>query len=178
MKQEKVARRYAIALYTLAKSKNYLTEMLDSLDVLKKSLETSKDLSSFISSPEYSNLEKEKIVKKVYEGKLEKHLFSFVLFLIEKGRLNYIDSIIDQIEVLKKEDSSILDASLLSAKEFDNKQKELLKEKLSKKYGKNINLECAESKDLIAGFVVKINDVVIDCSIKNQLELLEESLVL
>ncbi len=178
MKQEKVARRYATALYTLAKDEAYLNEVLKSLELLKTSLVNSKELSLFILSPQYTDLEKEKVIKKIFEAKLDKHLFSFILFLLEKGRLNYLEKIIEQVEILNKEDSSILDAEFISTRVANEKQRESLKKKLSQRYGKNINLICSESEDLLAGFIVKIEDKVIDCSIKNQLSLLKESFVL
>ena len=56
------------------------------------------------------------------------------------------------------------------AKELSEEQRELLIEKLEKKYGKKIVLNLEVDKEIIGGGILKIGNEVINGSIKNQIE--------
>ena len=68
------------------------------------------------------------------------------------------------------EENNKLPITAIFAKELSEKQRDLLVQKLEKKYGKKVVLDLEIDKEIIGGGILRIGNEVIDGSIKNQIE--------
>jgi F-type H+-transporting ATPase subunit delta len=101
---------------------------------------------------------------------------SFLLFVFDKGRINFLVSINDFYQKLADELKGIARASLVSATELSSETVEKIRDALSKKTGRNIILEVEQDPDLIGGIITRIGDLVLDGSVRTQLLNMRESL--
>ena len=98
--------------------------------------------------------------------------------LISKNRINEFGGIyadfVEKLNVIH----NIQPVKIVSAIELDDNYKNNIVNKLSSKISKTIQPEWCVDKDIIAGLKIKINDDVIDMSLKNRIDKLSKSLML
>ena len=107
---------------------------------------------------------------------LSKVIKSFVLLLFDKGRINFLQDISSYYNVLADELKGIVMANLITATELTDETLEQIRNSLSAMTGKKVSLETKQDSSLIGGIVTKIGDLVLDGSIKTQLQNMRESL--
>jgi len=115
----------------------------------------------------YANLEKCSAKEK------EQQIISFLKLLKRNRQFNLSNKIIMEIDKLIKEKNNILEITAITAEKIAAKE---LSKILEKKLNKKIELEVNIDKEIIAGLILKINDLLIDGSVKTQLKLLNNKL--
>ena len=104
------------------------------------------------------------------KNELDGLIISFAKFLVQNNDLFKIDSIVDEFNDIFQAASGEIKVELTSAKQLPEEIKNKLKEYLIKRTGsKEINLLEKIEKDIIGGFILRYNDLVIDGSLKNNL---------
>ncbi|WP_025270123.1 ATP synthase F1 subunit delta [Hippea sp. KM1] len=104
-------------------------------------------------------------------------LREFLKYVVKKGRFALFRQIVEIFEELVDERKGRVKAIVKSAVELNQQQKEALKEQLSKKLNKDVEFEFFIDRDLIAGVIVQVKDVVYDGSMKTYLSNLEQRLL-
>ena len=117
------------------------------------------------------------MLKKLFRDKLDLVTYHFLILLCTKKRSNILSEVIDGFFMLLYDYRGILKGKIISAQQLPAEQVEQINENIRIITGKSVELELETDASLIAGFIVKIKDTVIDMSVKNQLEKLREKLV-
>lgn len=104
-------------------------------------------------------------------------LKEFVKYVVVKNRIVLFDEILEIFEELVNERENRLKSTVKSAVELDYTTKDELKKQLEKKFNKTIEFTFSVDKNLMAGIVVKIGDVVYDGSMNAYLNNLERKLL-
>lgn len=166
---EYLDRRYALALYEIAeekgKVKQYLEELRDILNII-----SDEDFTKLIKHPQVSTSSKKKLFNDVFKDKIDEDLLSFLLVLIEKGRILQLESKINEFEKIYLERNNTIVAKVKTVIPLKDDEKHGLIDKLQKKYNKKIILEEEIDKDIIGGVYVEINGKIIDGTIKSKLD--------
>ena len=102
---------------------------------------------------------------------------NFVQLLIHNGREHLLPEVMGFFEEILDDHLGIIRGEVHSVVPLTDVQLNELKGKLNKMTGKNILLTQTRDKKLLGGFVVKINDRVIDASLRNQLSKMSEYLI-
>jgi F-type H+-transporting ATPase subunit delta len=173
----RVSRRYARALFELALEKNYLDRVAQDLKLLENIYQESKDFTVILESPVIHNAEKKKIFTQLFEGKVHALTFYFLNLLLKKNRESLLPKIIQFFMDILDESRGIVRSQLLTAYPFTDMQLASLKSHLDRISGKNVVLEQSVDEQLLGGFIVRMDDRVIDNSILNQLSQLRENLI-
>ena len=119
--------------------------------------------------------------KKILNVVLERSGFSdlmknFLNLLLDKNRIGAIDQITMHYERLTDEISNIARAEVMTPSPLGTAAQGKLKQALGDLTKKKIKMEIREDKSLIGGVIVKIGDMVLDGTVKAQLQGLKESL--
>tara|TARA_B100000959_G_scaffold94787_1_gene100606 strand:- start:684 stop:1076 length:393 start_codon:yes stop_codon:yes gene_type:complete len=96
-----------------------------------------------------------------------------VALLIEKKPRGYFGTL-QELQRLVKLDVNSHSASVVSAVELTEEQKQSVRDSLGRMKGGDVAIEFAQNPDLIGGMRVKIGDDVYDGSMKTRLARLEE----
>ena len=171
---EKISRRYSIALYEEAKSKGEVDKIADDTDMVLKTIADSRDLELFFKSPIIDKVKKTAIIKELFGGKVEQTMLNFMLLLVERRRGDLIVEILNDFLELKNEKEGIVTVYVTSAVELTDDEKKQVKEKIDSYTKLKIKPSFAVEPDMIGGFKVKIKDVILDASIRHQLEILRK----
>ncbi len=177
MKGSRVAKRYAIALFEGAKEQQLLETVEEQLKVLDATYEEVEAFRQLIDSPVISNEEKLKVADQLFAKKLHPFVLNFLKLLIRKNREMLLPGIVDYFNELLDEHRGILRGVVYTVVPMTDEQLNALNERLNAMTGKTVVLTQQVDASLIGGFVVQIKDMVIDNSIRHQLEKLKERLV-
>ena len=173
----RVTKRYAKALFEAAQESKQIDQIEKDLILVKEIIEKSKDFSIFLISPVIQSAEKRKIFAQLFGQKLQKLSLEFLNLLLDKGREKMLPTIIWNFLRLIDDSRGILRGQLFTAHNFSEKQVQSLKKQLDRITGKNVMLAEQVDPSLIGGFVVRLDDTVIDTSIKNQLVKMREYMI-
>ncbi len=177
MKNLAVARRYAKALLLIGKDDGQTDLYREELDRFTTLVAENAALEQAIINPLYDAAGRKKVLQSVVERlDLSELMKSFLLLLFEKGRIGFIDSINHFYKELADNVRGVASAELISATDLPDETINKIRTALSKRTGKDVKLEVKQDPSLIGGIVTKIGDLVLDGSVKTQLQNMRESL--
>lgn len=163
-------RRYALALYQVAEEKGKVQEYLDDLREICDFIDNDENFQEVIRHPQISTVEKKKLFTRIFEGQIDKDLLSFLIVLIEKGRIAFLREKLNEMENIYLEKHNTINVNVKSVIPLTSEQVENLTNKLQIKYNKKIIIEQEIDKSIIGGLYVKVGNDVIDGTIKSKLD--------
>ena len=172
------AGRYSLALYELAEEANSIDEIEKNSLAIIKLISSSDDFNFIIKDPTNQKEDQLNVISKISENyKLNNLLTKFLSFLISKRRLFYVEKILkDFIETCSKKRGEIK-AELTAAKELTENEINSIKEDLTKSFSSKIKLNYKYDPSLIGGLIVQVGSTMVDTSIKNKLQQIENRMI-
>lgn len=143
---------------------------LDNLYKIKNLLEESSDLKTLMQNPTISPLKKYEIFEDIFKNELDEKIKSFIKILIEKNRFDILEQIITAYKNEADRINNNQKVEIISAIELTDEYKKEIVKKLEYKLKKNIIPQWIIDEEIIGGLVIKIEDDIIDNSIKNKLD--------
>ena len=174
---KQVETTYGNALFELAieegKIDDWYVEVLELTSILKKN----KDLIELLNHPQVDKLEKEKIIKNIFEGKISNEILGLIVMIMDKGHISKIVGVFRYFIKLVKEHKNIGVAKVTSATVLTETQKSKIENRLieTTSYSR-MEVTYKVDESLIGGLVIRIGDRVVDSSIKTKLETLSKTL--
>ena len=101
---------------------------------------------------------------------------NLVRLLVANGRLGLAPAIATLYEQRKAQAEHRVDVSVTSAVEFSEEQRSALAQSLEKRLDRSVRLTFEQDEDVIGGAVIRAGDLVIDGSLRAQLERMRQSL--
>jgi F-type H+-transporting ATPase subunit delta len=177
VKSSVIARRYAKALMLIGSEDGRIDDYREAVGAFLSLLDREQQLAQVISNPVYSTANRRGVLEAVLE-KTEppKVIQAFLLLLFDKGRTNFLPNVFEYYNKLADEAKGIVRADLISATELSSEVYEQIRGALSELTGKEVVLEAKQDKALIGGVVTRIGDLVLDGSVRTQLQNMRESL--
>ena len=172
------AERYSLALFELSEENNLLTQIEDQSLSMINLINQSDDFSKLIKDPTINQEDLLKVINKISENyKFETLFKNFLNFLIQKRRFFYVENILKSfIETCSRKRGEIK-AELRSAKNLSNDEITEIKELLTKNFSSKINLDYKYDESLIGGLIVQVGSTMVDTSIKNKLQQIENRMI-
>ena len=175
---ETSADRYSLALYELAIESNELDVIEDHASSIINLIIANEDFRSLIKDPTNKKEDQLNVLNKISDQyKLSKLLKIFLGFLIFKRRLFYVDKILKSFVETCSVKRGELKAELISAKNLDEHEVNDIKEELTKNFGSKIKLNYTHDASLIGGLIVQVGSTMVDTSIKNKLQQIENRMI-
>ena len=172
------ASRYSLALYELATEANTLSEIEIHSTSIVNLITLSEDFKSLIKDPTNNEEDQFNALNKISElYKLNKLLTKFLNFLIFKRRFFYIDKILKNFIEICSIKRGELKAELTTAKDLSENEVNNIKEELTKNFSSKIKLNYKYDKSLIGGLIVQVGSTMVDTSIKNKLQQIENRMI-
>lgn len=171
-----VGKKYAEALFDVAIELDKLEQFKDEILFISQVFQKEPKLNIIIQHPKISKAEKKDIINSIFKGRVSQEILNLMYIVIDKERERDIQDISDEYINLFNEKYGIVDAQAITAIPMTEDEKLALSQKLSKKFNKKVNLTNIVDKDIIGGILVKVQDKVIDESIRKQLDMLQEDL--
>ena len=177
MISSKISRRYAKALFSIGQEDGNYKTYGRCLEEFASFCEKNEAFFRVISSKIFSAEERTKVLDAVLaKSDFPDVVKNFLRVLLDKDRIGAISAISEYYTKLTDEVSNIIRANIITARPLKQNALEKLKQGLEKLTGKTVKAEVSQDDSLIGGVVVKIGDMVLDGSVRAQLEGLKESL--
>ena len=165
---ERLSVLYASALFDLALESGAVDEFLDQAAFIRESLK-GEDCRKILVHPHILASEKHEFFRKIFESRVRDDLLGFLFLAADKNReaflLPALDALIDMIE----RHNNKITARVLSAVPYDASQAEALKELLSNKLRKQVELSIKVDPSLLGGPYIYADGYYIDWTIKKRL---------
>lgn len=163
-------RRYAQALYDIARNNGKVEQYISDLDQVVDLIETNKDVKHVIENPEISTKDKKNFFTGIFKDRLDADLLTFLNILIEKDRIMFLKEKVTELKKIDFENKNIKIAQVTTAVPLTVNQKIELIQRLSKKHSANIELEETVNPEIIGGIIIKVGDELIDASVRSTLD--------
>ncbi len=170
------ARPYARAIMDAAGSPAKASELRGELMRFADALGKSSDLRDFYANPvdEQAKIAvTQQLAKKIKASELATRTLEV---LVKHHRINDIDAIVAALAAYVNKALGVAVAEVRSAKSLGPDEIRELAETLSKKVGKQVELDIRTDPKLLGGFVVKIGSEIWDASVAGKINKFRESL--
>jgi F-type H+-transporting ATPase subunit delta len=173
-----VARRYAKALLTMGREDGKYQEYGEGLSGFAHLLEREPELRDALLNPIHSREDRRKLLLRMIELLQLPPLVSNLLqLLLDKHRLNVVDGVAQAYQEMVDEVENVSRARVKAAIVLDDATQDRLRQVLSKLTGSTVVMEVEEDPNIIGGIVAKVGDLVLDGSVRSQINSLRESLI-
>ena len=178
MKQLILAKRYAKAIFSLGKEQGKVEAYAESLNAIAQLYKnTELEVEDALTNPLYPVDARQKVMAKIAESvDADVIMTGFLNLLIEKKRVDVLPEIATAVQEMLDREENISHGSVTSAIEFDSGLLEKIQATLEKITGNKVILETQVDPSIIGGIVAKVGDLVLDGSIRTQLNGLKESI--
>ena len=172
------ANRYSLALYELASESNLLENIEKNSSELLNLISVNDEFNKLIKDPTVSQDNLTNIINKISKNfKLENLFKNFLCFLVKKLRFFYIDQILKSFEEMCSEKRGEIKAEIKSAKQLSETEIDKITDELSNNFKSKIKLNYKYDQSLIGGLIVQVGSTMIDTSIKNKLQQIENKMI-
>lgn len=172
-----IAKRYAKALFSLGQEEGQLEQYGLELKEFADLCRQMPEFASVLMNPVFTAEDRKEILLVVLEkGGFSATMQRFLKLLLDKDRMGAIQGIAEYYEQLWDEVAKVARVSIITARPLKEEALKALEASLEKLTSKKIKSDVGEDPSLIGGVVVKIGGMVLDGSVKAQLEGLRETL--
>lgn len=177
MSSSTVAKRYALALFQLAKEHQLLDQMEQELRVVKEVIIQNKDLKAVLKSPKLPNEKKKEILNEAFSS-VNPYALNTLMILIDRHREDYIADMADHFIKLANDERGIAEAKVYSVRPLTEAEREALSSAFASKVGKqSLRIENIVDSNLLGGIKLRIGNRIFDGSLRGKLERLERQLL-
>ncbi|MEO7720082.1 MAG: F0F1 ATP synthase subunit delta [Capsulimonas sp.] len=177
MKDTRVAKRYAAALFSVAQRDGIIEAVAEDLTLVERFLADVPYLRAVLLQPLVSDEQKNKVASDAFGDRVTATTLSFLQLLIRKGREELVTETIRDFRELLAEFHNTVEALATSAVALTPAQTDGLAASVRKLTGKTVILTTQVDPAILGGVVVRIGDTVIDGSVRGRLENLEAHLL-
>lgn len=174
---QRVIKRYCKALFELALEEGQLNIVEKDLQRIGEIINLNKDFTDILANPVLSGAQKLKLFDDLIDGWASQLTKRFLILLTQKKRFYLLPMIIPYFQAMLLEHRNIIEVEVRSVTDLSEKQSQKIREILQELTGKSVILRKYIDPDMIGGFVVRVGDVLIDNSIRHQLNKLHERLI-
>lgn len=175
MALNKVAVKYASTLFAELADKENLHKVYSDVEGMIAVFDQNENLRRVMSNPVFSDADKLAIMKKIFTGKVDDSLINFIEFLAQKERIIYTyDTLHSFIDVSDK-GTGFKKVEISSAFELEPSETNKIRKELEELWNCKLKVTSTTDPGLLGGFIAKTDEIVVDASVKNQLEKLRKT---
>ena len=172
------AERYSLALFELSEENSLLNQIEDQASSMLNLINQSNEFSNLIKDPTINQEDLSKVISEILQNNKFDTLFkNFLNFLIQKRRFFFIERILKSFIEICSRKRGELKAELRSAKNLSSEEITKITELLTKNFSSKIKLNYKHDESLIGGLVVQVGSTMVDTSIKNKLQQIENRMI-
>ncbi|QIZ05779.1 F0F1 ATP synthase subunit delta [Priestia megaterium] len=177
MSNSMVAKRYALALFQIAKETGALGVIEEELRVVKEVVQYNPELKNILNSSKLSIEEKKEIIKSSF-ATVNVNVLNTILILIDRHREDQIVDVANEFLELANDEMGIAEAQVYSTRELTDAEREAISSVFAAKVGKkSLKIENIVDSNLLGGIRLRIGNRIYDGSLRGKLDRLERKLL-
>jgi F-type H+-transporting ATPase subunit delta len=168
--EQHVGEVYARALLAAGQNNKSVDTVVDQLESLVFDvLDRNSKVDFALSNPKMSVEEKWGMIDRVFAGKMDPTLVTFLKVLARRQRLGSLRSVQRAASMLRDQMAGRIQVQATVAQELTAAAKDSLVENLKKIFKKDIRLSTKVDPSILGGLIVRVGDTVLDGSVDGQL---------
>ncbi|MFE7063676.1 F0F1 ATP synthase subunit delta [Sutcliffiella sp. NPDC057660] len=176
MSKNVAAKRYALALFEIAKEHNLYGQFDLELAEVKKVFQSNHDLSMVLSNPKIRKDSKKQIIQEAF-AIASPFIVNTLKLLIDRHRQSIVIDMIDEYQLLSNEARNVANATVYSVRALTEAEQATLSSVFASKVGKaSLNISNIVDSSLIGGVKIRIGNRIFDGSVSGKLERLGRQL--
>ena len=171
------AKRYATALFELARHNQQENDVNRQLQNVKDIIQNSNELKKFIKSPTFPPKQKINAIKEIIKKiKCQKIVENFILVITKNRRLNIIEDIINayQNQIIRQKNQ--INAEIITANKIKQKNIDEISKIIEKNTNKKPVIKTNINPEIIGGIIVRVGSQMFDNSIQTKLQKLKNNM--
>lgn len=169
----RLGKRYAKSLLELADELGKVEEVKADMETILNAISGSREFEVLINSPIINPEKKISIFKELFDGKLSELTCNFIEIITRKGRENKLGVIAEGYMSQYRAKHGIERATVTTAIELSNDEREAVRAKIAEATGKKIEIEERVDPSIIGGMTLRLADKEFNGSIAHQLNQLK-----
>jgi len=171
-----IARRYAEAIFDIARRQNSIDRTLDDVREIAH-LFAHRKLAYLLREPKIPAQRKETAIRKALTSKVLTTSLNLALLVVQRELVDIMPNIAGELERLVLDFKNQAQAEVTTARPMDDEQLAEVKRALERRTGKTILISTRVQPDILGGVVARVGDQVIDGSIRSRLGALQRQLL-
>lgn len=176
MNESIIAHRYATALFEFTAEKGVDTDVFKDVGNIRPNLPPTSGMMKYLNSPNFKTSEKKQFLKNVFESVVNQETLRFLLFVLDQQRQELLDDILRIFEDIYRRHHNIFKVAITTASQLDNSHQQRIRTAIAGKLGGTVDLTLKIKPEIIGGAILRIDDKLLDTSIRTQLKHLERQL--
>lgn len=172
-----VAKRYAVALFQIAKEQNLLDQMEEELRTVKEVFTNDAELLSFLKHPKLSLSAKKTVLANAFSG-LSTAVQNTLQLMADRHRVDVIAAMAGEFIELANDERSVAEATVYSTRPLTTEETEAISSVFAKKVGKRtLRISNVTDSNLLGGIKIRVGNIIYDGTISGKLERLSKQLL-
>ena len=177
MKNSILANRYAKALFSVAQEENAFDEYAKSLKEIVGAMTAQPEVRDGVINPMYPVDVRCKVMAHIAKVQgASQVITNFLDLVIQKKRAAFLPEIAEAFQILIETGRNICQGTVVTAMPLTAELNDKLQATLEKITGKKVVLSTKIDPSILGGIIAKVGDLVLDGSIRSQLQGLKESI--
>ncbi len=176
MVNETLARRYATAIFSLARDRHVEERVGNDLARIAAAIEGDALAQRFFVAPIIARQEKERVLLAAFSGKVNDVALHALLLLVRKRRESLLGAIVAEYRKLQLDARGAEVLTITSARPLDAGELRALVDRLQHVYGKSFDTKQVVDPNVIGGVRILMGDRRIDATVSGRLESLARTL--
>lgn len=175
MKLHPSSKRYSKAFFNFCTKKSIIDSVINNIIELRKICENNNKFLKIISNPIIKQSSIFTLFKKILVG-FESETLNFINFLVKKKRINLLYEISSHFIFLYDQKKGDKQVEIITAKKIDFQLQKIIVQKVIDKKIK-FNISNKIDPNIIGGFILKMDDLNYDASLKRKFIDLKSSII-
>src|SRR5688500_2307869 len=168
---------YARSMLELANERGQAEEVGREMAGIREITDQNPSFAAFLADPGIGATDRTATLNRVFRDRVSPLVMNFLGVLNNKGRLRLLGSIAEAYINLLDEQQGKVEVDVTVAQRLSPDQLEQVRQRVSQSLGKNAVVHQYVDEDIIGGLVLRVEDRLIDASVKYQLQAMRERLL-
>jgi len=178
MSAEKLANRYADAIFSESTSTNKLEQTFADLKVVADAITESRAFRNYLKSPIIDSTKKLDVFKELFAAKLQTTTMQFLNIIINNKREQYLSLILSKFFSKYNQAKGITEVNVTVASELDTDTQSKIEHYIKTQSGKsNVKINQKIDASILGGFIVDFGDKILDNSVKQKLKKVRQQIL-
>lgn len=177
MKNSILANRYAKALFSVAQEENAFDDYAKSLNEVAAAMTTYPEVRDGLANVMYPVDVRSKVMAHIAEAQGATQVIkNFLDLVVQKKRAAFLPEIAEAFQALIDTQRNICQGTVVTAMPLSAELNDKVQATLEKITGKKVVMTTKVDPSILGGIIAKVGDLVMDGSIRSQLQGLKESI--
>lgn len=177
MPRNQVAAKYAQSLLQTALDGGIEPQISEQCQAVASAIAANRQLQLVLQSPVIKAYKKLSILTEIFGAGMHPQVKNFLQLLADKNRIELLEPIARQYAEMRNAHFGMVQVTLRVAAELTPEQLAALQQRLEAMLGKKVTFTTVIDPSVIGGFVAKVGDMMIDASLRHQLDILKKEFV-